>query len=41
LEDALWTTLYTDKEIQIIEEIEKLDKEDQKAFEVICILVEE
>lgn len=40
-EDALWTELYNETEIQMIEEIEKLDNEDQKAFDAICEIAEE
>ena len=40
-DDALWTELYTDQEIRLIEEHDELDKETKKSIELLLSLVEE
>jgi len=40
-EDALWTTIYSDMEIRLIEEYDQLDKNEQKQIDLLISLVEE
>ena len=37
-QDALWTTLYTDDEIRMIEEIEQQDQETQNSIQELLEL---
>ena len=41
LQDALWTTLYSDEEIRFIEEHDALDQETQNSIKEILELVDE